>query len=244
MSENDVNQAKAPLTALVEYQVRSETTSVNEWLDVWQGRGEDALAGEPETSCYEAAVSDQDTDQVLVFERYTNGRASIDAHIARPAHTTLMETMGGRKMTRRRVMSNQFVDIDDYGWWSRAIDESPMRDVDVLITLIGTRFASDEMKQRYIEVTGEHAAYCFDAEPDTLIYNGCIAQGDADRGPDIKTGDMLFVAAFKNEAAAVKHRDDPSHVALQPRLAEIERQRTFMRTYRSTGRGYLWRITG
>lgn len=242
MNENDENQAKAPLMALVEYQVRTETTSVNEWLDVWQDRGEDALAGEPETSSYEAAISDQDTDQVLVFERYINGRASIDAHIARPAHATLMETMGGRKMTRRRVMSNHFADIDDYGWWSRALDEAPMRDADVLITLIGTRFASDEMKQRYIDVTGEHAAYCFDAEPDTLIYNGCIAQDDADRGPDIKIGDMLFVAAFKNEAAALKHRDDPRHVALQPRLSEIERERTFIRTYRSTGRGYLWRI--
>jgi quinol monooxygenase YgiN len=183
MNEHD-NQARSPLTALVEYQVPSETTSVNEWLDVWQDRGEDVLAGEPETSSYEAAVSDQKPNQVLVFERYTNGRASIDAHIARPAHTTLMETMGERKMTRRRVMSNHFADIDDYGWWSRVLDGTPMRDADVLITLMGTRFSSDEMKERYIEVTGEHAAYCFDAEPDTLIYNGCIAQGDADPGPD------------------------------------------------------------
>ncbi|MGK0343897.1 MAG: quinol monooxygenase YgiN, partial [Candidatus Azotimanducaceae bacterium] len=89
MNENSDNQATSPLTALVEYQVRTETTSVNEWLDVWRNRGEDALAGEPETSSYEAAVSDQDTDHVLVFERYTNGRASIDAHLARPAHNTL-----------------------------------------------------------------------------------------------------------------------------------------------------------
>ena len=243
MNENDENQMMSPLTALVEYEVRTDSTSVNEWLDVWQDRGEDALVGEPETSAYEAAVSDQDTGQVLVFERYTNGRASIDTHIERPAHTTLMETMGGRKMTRRRVMSNHFADIENYGWWSRAVGETPMRDANVLITLIGTRFASDKMKQRYIDVTGEHAAYCFEAEPDTLIYNGGIAQGDADRGPDIKTGDMLFIAAFKNEAAAIKHRDDLRHVALQPRLNEIERERTFMRTYKSTGRGYLWRMT-
>jgi len=230
-----------PLTALVEYQVRTETTTVNEWLDVWQERGQDALIGEPDTSAYAAALSLQDESHVLVFERYAQGQSSIDAHIARPAHAALMETMGEGNMTRRLVMSNVYADIENYGWWDRAGSDESMCEAGISITLIGTRFADDAMKQRYIEVTGEHAQYCREVEPGTLIYSGGLALRDSDRGPDSKAGDMLFVAAFANEQAAIQHRDDPRHVALQPVLNEIERERTFMLSYKSAGKGYFWR---
>ena len=231
----------SPLTALVEYQVRTETTTVDDWLDVWKNRGQDALVGEPGTSAYEAARSLQDESHVLVFERYTQGQSSIDAHVARPAHGVLMETMGERSMTRRRVMSHQFSDIEGYGWWDRAQTAEPMSDAGVTITLIGTRFSDAAMQQRYIEMTGEHADYCREAEPGTLIYSGGLALRDADRGPDVKAGDMLFVAAFSNEQAVITHRDDPRHIALQPALNEIKRERTFLLSYTSTGNGYLWR---
>ncbi|MFT7220845.1 MAG: quinol monooxygenase YgiN [Candidatus Azotimanducaceae bacterium] len=230
-----------PLTALVEYQVRTEITTVNDWLDVWQERGQDALMGEPDTSAYAAALSLQDESHVLVFERYAHGQTSIDAHVERPAHESLMETMGERNMTRRLVMSNVYADIEGYGWWDRAGSDESMSEAGISITLIGTRFADDAMKQRYIEVTGEHAEYCRDAEPGTLIYSGGLALRDSDRGPDINAGDMLFVAAFADDQAATQHRDDPRHVALQPALNEIERERTFLLSYKSTGKGYFWR---
>ena len=241
MSAKNISIGDSPLTALVEYQVRAETTTVDEWLDVWQKRGQDVLVGEPDTSAYEAARSLQDESHVLVFERYAKGQSSIDTHVERPAHTTLMETMGKRSMTRRRVMSNQFADIEGYGWWDRAQSDEPMSDASITITLICTRFTDAAMKQRYIEVTGEHADYCREAEPGTLIYSGGLALRDSDRGPDVKAGDMLFVAAFANEQAAKAHRDDPRHVALQPILNEINRKRTFLLSYKSTGNGYLWR---
>ena len=241
MSTKNICVGDSPLTALVEYQVRTETTTVDEWLDVWQKRGQDALVGEPDTSAYEAACSLQDESHVLVFERYAQGQSSIDAHVERPAHATLMETMGERSMTRRRVMSNQFADIEGYGWWDRAQSDEPMSDASITITLIGTRFTDAAMKQRYIEVTGEHANYCRESEPGTLIYSGGLALRDSDRGPDVKAGDMLFVAAFANKQAAIAHRDDPRHVALRPMLNEINRERTFLLSYTSTGNGYLWR---
>lgn len=230
-----------PLTALVEYEVRAETATVDEWLEVWQSRGQDALVGEPDTSAYEATRSLQNEGHVLVFERYAHGQSSLDTHVARPAHGSLMEIMGERRMTRRRVMSNLYADIEGYGWWDRAGSDKPMSEADVTITLIGTRFNDDAMKQRYIDVTGEHADYCREAEPGTLIYSGGLALRDSDRGPDIRTGDMLFVAAFANDQAAIQHRDDPRHVQLQPVLNEIERERTFLLSYKSTGKGYLWR---
>jgi hypothetical protein len=67
-----------------------------------------------------------------------------------------------------------------------------------------------------------------------------LAVRDADRGPAIRQGDLLFIAAFADEAAAIKHRDDPAHVALQPKLAELNRERILLQTYRTSGKGYLW----
>ena len=230
-----------PVTALVEFEVRTSNTTVAEWLDVWQDRSEDALIGEPQTSAYEATVSQENPNQILVFERYTDGQASIDEHINREAHATLTATMGSREMTRRRVMSNLFSDIDEYGWWNKSDGSGPMRDKDVIVSLIGTRFPDAATQQDYIDVTRRHADYCRSEEPDTLIYNGCIAQRDSDRGPEIKTGDLIFIAAFRNEAALLKHRNDPSHLELQPVLEGIKRERKFALTYLSTGKGFLWK---
>jgi quinol monooxygenase YgiN len=67
-----------------------------------------------------------------------------------------------------------------------------------------------------------------------------LAIRDADRGPAIRQGDLLFVSAFADEAAAIRHRDDPEHVALQPKLAELNRERILVQTYRTSGKGYLW----
>ena len=39
-----------PLTVLVELEIRSDTTTMAQWLDVWGARGLDALANEPETT--------------------------------------------------------------------------------------------------------------------------------------------------------------------------------------------------
>lgn len=234
------NSHSNALTALVEYQIRPETTTMAQWLDVWGERGADALVGEPETTAYEAAISQDDKRNVLVFERYAHGESSVNTHIQRPAHAALMKTMGERNMTKRRVMSNAFADIDNYGWWSRPERTATQRAADLLVTLIVTRFASQEMKQRYLQLTGDHAAYCWKAEPDTLVYSGGIAVRDADRGPDIKAGDLLFVAVFSDEDAATKHRDDVQHIALQPKLGEIERERVFLQSYRTSGQGFLW----
>ena len=230
-----------PITALVEFEVRTANNSVEEWLDVWHERAQDALLGEPETIAYEAAVSQADPSQILIFERYTNGQSSIDAHIKRQAHKSLHETMGSRNMTRRRVMTNLLSDIEDYGRWSRGAGGEPLAEVNVIIVLLVFRFEDAAEKQRYIDVTREHARYCRSAEPDTLIYNGGIAQRDADRGPDIKAGDLVFVAAFKDEAALLKHRDAPRHAKIQPVLEGIERERKFSMNYFSTGKGFLWK---
>ena len=233
-------QTVSSMTALVEYQVRTATTSVEDWLQVWGRRAEDALAGEPETAAYEALGSLETADNILIFERYLNGQQSIDAHTSRPAHAQLMEEMGAGNMTRRRVMTNLFDDIPDYGWWSRPEQDPTMRDSNLLVTLLVTRFPDVQARADYIRLTGDHADYCQEIEPGTLVYSGGIARMDADRGPTIKAGDLLFVAAFADEVAAEKHSIDPQHLALQPKLLEIPRERVMVQHYRTTGAGFLW----
>ncbi|MCP5180635.1 MAG: hypothetical protein H6993_04770 [Pseudomonadales bacterium] len=232
--------AEDSLTVLVEYEIRGDTTTMDEWLDVWEPRGLDALTGEPETNAYEALQSEEHERQVLVFERYARGMNSIHLHQQRPAHAALQETMGARRMTKRRVMTSLFADIDDYGWWSRPEYAEVLRTRGLRMTVIVTRFQDEATRDRYIQLTGDHARYCWDNEPGTLIYSGGLAIRDADRGPPIRQGDLLFIAAFADEAAAIRHRDDPAHVALQPKLAELNRERILLQTYRTSGKGYLW----
>ena len=51
-----------PMTAIVEFQVNSETTTTDEWLNEWAIRAEDAQNGEPDTSlcvCFEHRIGEE-----------------------------------------------------------------------------------------------------------------------------------------------------------------------------------------
>lgn len=231
-----------PMTTVVEYQIRPENTTQEEWLLEWDKRAEDARSGEDETNAYAAAINLENELNVLVFERYAKGNISLKAHMERPAHATLMEVMGERRMTKRRVMSSQFIDVPDFGWWGRPASCDPNAEGAILV-IIGLRFADSTMAEEFLTLSSEHAAYCWDHEPDTLIYSGGVASADADRELDIKTGDLIFVMACTDMAAVEKHRDDPDHLALGSVFVEknISMENTFSRMYRTTGRGFLWR---
>ncbi len=108
------------------------------------------------------------------------------------------------------------------------------------MTTLETRFPDEQSRQHYIDVTASHADYCREAEPETLIYSGGLELRDNDRGPEIKSGDLLFVAVFANEAAAEKHRVDTRHQDVQKELESITRERILMNSYATTGCGFLW----
>ena len=61
------------MTALVEYQVRSDETTVYEWLKEWQKRAQDALYGESQTTTYASAASLEDESYLFFYEHYENG---------------------------------------------------------------------------------------------------------------------------------------------------------------------------
>ena len=108
-----------PMTAIMEFQVNSETTTTDEWLNEWATRAEDAREGELDTSAYSSALNTESEGSVLVFERYDYGDESLKMHSEREAHKHLHSRMGEKNMTKRRVMSARFNDVNSYGWWSR-----------------------------------------------------------------------------------------------------------------------------
>ncbi len=234
--------ADQPMTAIVEYQIRNENTTMDKWLAEWDKRAEDAHIGEPETTAYASAINLENDSNVLVFERYAKGASSLELHANRPAHATLIEVMGERRMTKRRVMSSRFSDVEDFGWWGRAGSHDGNA-AGMVLVIMGLRFEDAEVGQAFLKLSSEHATYCWENEPDTVIYSGGLARADADRELDIRKGDLIFVMGCTDMAAVEKHRDDPNHVAMGAKMveAQLTMENTFRRMYTTTGQGFLWR---
>ena len=215
---------------------------MEEWLAEWNKRASDARDGEPETTAYAAAVNVEEENGVLIFERYANGEQSLKTHSDRPAHKALMDAMAARNMTKRMVYASSFTDAPNYGWWSRPERQDAATSEGAILVVLGMRFRNDVSREKFIELSKEHAGYCLTNEPDTLIYSGGFANADSDRA-DIKDGDLIFVMACTDMAAVDQHSNDPEHLALCLKLenAELTPQPTFMKSYRTTGLGFLWR---
>jgi hypothetical protein len=179
---------------------------------------------------------------VLVYERYERGLSSLQTHMVRPSHKAIAEAMGARRMNRRRTLVNIAFDVPDYGWWSRPDSASPAKGDSYSFTLLGMGFAEPAQRDRFIDLSGEHARYCWTAEPDTLVYAGGIVADFPDSEPWTKD-DLLFVMACTDDAAAERHAADPNHIALGEKLrdAGVEIRKAEATQYRTTGRGFLWR---
>ena len=231
-----------PTIAVVEFEIQTETTTMAEWLDEWEKRAEDAYDFEPETTAYEAAVHAEDDTRVLVYERYERGLASLQTHMERPSHTVIGEAMGARRMIKNRTLVNIAYDVPDYGWWSRPDFASPAKGADQSFILLGMKFATPAHRDQFITTSTEHAHYCWNAEPDTLIYAGGIVADFPDSNP-WAADDLLFVMACTDAAATEKHAQDPNHLALGEKLRNEGVQITTAQPtqYRTTGRGFLWR---
>lgn len=227
------------MTALVEFQIRSDETTMDDWLEEWQKRAQDAFDAEPETTAYAAAVSLEDESCVFVYERYVRGGASLKFHMERSSHAALNKTMSARRMTKRRVMGTGFFDVPDFGWWRRG--DNTLIQSGAIIVLLGLRFSDDAQRSDFIRMSQDYADYCWVEEPEMLIYSGGIATRDADRGPDIKQGDLILFMACTDMTAVEKHSQEPRHLALRQQLikAGVEMTTTFQKTYRTTGHGFL-----
>lgn len=175
----------------------------------------------------EIALANEDSSHVLVYEkRYSNsGSNQLNLSLDPAAHLLMLATL---------------FDIEGFGWWSRDLEKPQRRQLNLSLT--GLRFPDELHKDRFLEHFEEHAAYCWDAEPDTLIFSAGIV-ADCNRGNlDMRLGDLVFVMGCTDEDAVEKHLNDPKHIALGYQLhdAGVELEQTFSRTYRSTGGGFYF----
>ena len=196
MSSND-----QPITVIVEFRIRTETTSLDEWLDAWQARAEDAWEHEPDTTAYEAAVHVEDDSRVLVYERYECGLPGLETHMARPSHKTIGEIMGARRMNESRPVANVALDVPDFGWWAREGSAPQARAAGQPLTILAMRYADEAHRGRYLELAGQHASGRRAAEPDTLVHAAAIAGDDLESASPLRQGDLLLVTAHTDDDA-------------------------------------------
>ena len=142
-----------PTTMIVEFEVNSETTTTDEWLNERVIRAEDARGGEPDTPAYAAALNSESKTSVMVFERYAQGNESLSKHLEREAHKPLHSRVGENSTTKRQVMSTRFSDVTDYGWWSRKDLRDRMNEPNVILTILGMQFETAEQRDQFIDLS-------------------------------------------------------------------------------------------
>ena len=80
------------------------------WLEVWGERAKDAWEFEPTTTSYGGCLPVIDegggdagnaVQEVVVFERYANGRQAMEDHCARVAHTEMNDKMIAERLSLR-----------------------------------------------------------------------------------------------------------------------------------------------
>lgn len=228
----------APMTALVEYQVRTDEATVSEWLNEWQKRAQDAFESEPKTTTYASAFSFEDESRLFFFEHYENGWAGLKAHLERPSHAALNGIMSARRMTKRKVMGTGFFDLPNFGWRGRNGGE--VISDRVLFDISGLRFGCDASKSEGIRLLHEYLARDVAQETEILMVSGGVTTRDADRCADIKRGDLILAMASFNSEAMEAHI-----LQLGERLidAGIEVTPSFKKKYRTTGHGFLLKNT-
>lgn len=243
-----------PFTMFFGVEVREETSTVQEWLDIWGKRATDAADFEPDTSAYAGCVSMampqigatvSNPKEVLVFERYSSGRRAVELHSARQAHRDLVKEQLELRNTKRATLLNLWSeDLWGFARKDRPAPPGPRDYVDgkgpVLLVAIW-RFATDAVREEYIRVSSqEFVPYCWENEPGTLTYYGGLIQTPAARGPQVEKNDVLLVWECVDEAAAQKHHEDPVHQALGGRF-NPQRKLVHYQTWRVTGTGYMTR---
>lgn len=210
-------------TILTEHQVDLE--SIDRWIDRWRATASAAINDEPLLLANEAALSDEDSSSVLVYERVSGGAQQ-------QSPPKLAEAIA----TNMRI---QLTDIPGFGWWSR--HTAGLQQGKLKLSMTGLRFPDETHKEGFLKLSQEHALYCWDEEPDTLIYSCGNVAGFAESELDIENGDLVFVMGCTDEAAVQKHLEDPKHEALGYVLydAGVRLTPTFSKSYQTLGDGFF-----
>jgi len=227
MFEEDMPCANASKTILTEYQV--DPASRNEWLDHWRSSTLDAIDSATHVSAQEAALSDENDSSLLIYERHIAGSSTTRPYQPASANGQVS------------AMQIECHDIVGFGWWSRNLIGSQQAQLNLSMMCI--RFPDEGHLQGFIKLSQNHAAYCWEAEPDTVIYSAGIVTSYSESDLDIESGDIIFIMGCTDEAAVQKHLEDPKHVALGYQLydADIRLTPTLTKSYRTCGDGFFYK---
>ncbi len=215
------------ITSVTEYRLDPESSSSSTLRSSGGYGALHELQVETQDWAREFAVSDEDSAHIMVYEKGNLECSSTrtELPLVSAAHLLMHATL---------------FDIEGFGWWSRDLENPQRRQLSLSLT--GLRFPDESNKDRFLELSKEHAAYCWNAEPDTLIYSAGIVTDCIGGDIDIELGDLIFVMGCTDENAVEKHLNDPKHIALGYQLhdAGVKLMPTFSRTYRTTGDGFFF----
>ena len=206
----------------------TSTTTITEYrIDPGSSTSEVFRARKDYDWAREIAVSDEDNSHVVVYEKRDSKSISPDPSLPHASTTHLLTQV-------------TLIEIEGFGWWTRDQENPQQRELNLSLT--GLRFPDESNKERFLEHSQAHADYCWNAEPDTLIYSAGNVRDCINGDLDIEPGDLVFIMGCTDQSAVEKHLNDPKHVALGYDLydAGVALTPTFSRTYRTTGEGFYF----
>eukprot|EP00935_MAST-01C_sp_MAST-1C-sp1_P001238 g1238.t1 len=191
-----------PISFFVEFQVRTENCTTEEWLDAFQGRAAAALEEEPGTYCYEALTNASKPNHVLVYERYAS-EAAQKAHSATPAHKAFTDALGQKRMTKRMVMQGQFKERAGFPFGAKEMNSSSTR-----VLFVNTdkkNFGIKEFGDDYwanFQANGP-VSKTFHGEPGTDSY--IFGELEKAQRGDLEDGMFSIVEAYNDEESLRAH---------------------------------------
>lgn len=242
---------KGPFTLIACTEIRvEEGKKPDDWLNVWGVRAVDAEKFEPETSGYCGCLPlDAENKHstagkaVMVFERYSNGRAALDYHSNREAHKTFVDaSLKGRLAKRMQIVGLAAQDSFGFTRPTRPPVKAAGTSGDgPVLRLQVFRFGSEADRDQFISILNEYCKYRYDNEPDCLTCYGGIVTADCPRGPPAKKGDVLFALEFTSQEADKKSESTPAHQEMVKnyQAAGIARELIFQTSYRVTPTGFM-----
>ena len=174
-------------------------------------------------------LSDENDSSLLIYERHIAGSSTTRPYQPASANGQVS------------AMQIECHDIVGFGWWSRNLIGSQQAQLNLSMMCI--RFPDEGHLQGFIKLSQNHAAYCWEAEPDTVIYSAGIVTSYSESDLDIESGDIIFIMGCTDEAAVQKHLEDPKHVALGYQLydADIRLTPTLTKSYKTCGDGFFYK---
>ena len=239
-------------TVLVEAKIGAGAARVEKFLSTLDESAAKAKASEPRTLAYFAAQSGEDSHELLVFqkrmEKSIPRRLRLSKKRKLPSSSLVNKLVGKKKNEKNEKNGKEedlmppvhFRDVQGFGFWNRP---GMHANADAVFCWSVSRFQETWMRDRWLEITKPFAQWCFDNEPDTIMYSGGIALSDNSHY-NIRKGDLIFVNLYTCAEAKQAHDRSQQHKDLVTSFKAHGLKYTYsakMYGLTPTPHGFLWR---